>query len=214
MNLPTKITVSRIVMIVLMIIAIFVVSLIPDLVIPNIGNSNVNWFYFAVAIVFIVGSFSDFLDGYLARKMNLVTDLGKFLDPIADKLLVNSILIFLVIEPSFAPDQQVLPQLFILVILMIARDLIVDALRLMAVKKNVVIAANIFGKAKTVAQMIAIPFLLLNDWPFSYFDSSWPEALHISNILMYIATILSLISGIIYVVQNAHVLKEGEKNNG
>ncbi len=201
-------------MIVLMIIAIFVVSLIPDLVIPNIGNSNVNWFYFAVAIVFIVGSFSDFLDGYLARKMNLVTDLGKFLDPIADKLLVNSILIFLVIEPSFAPDQQVLPQLFILVILMIARDLIVDALRLMAVKKNVVIAANIFGKAKTVAQMIAIPFLLLNDWPFSYFDSSWPEALHISNILMYIATILSLISGIIYVVQNAHVLKEGEKNNG
>lgn len=201
-------------MIVLMIIAIFVVSLIPDLVIPNIGNSNVNWFYFAVAIVFIIGSFSDFLDGYLARKMNLVTDLGKFLDPIADKLLVNSILIFLVIEPSFAPDQQVLPQLFILVILMIARDLIVDALRLMAVKKNVVIAANIFGKAKTVAQMIAIPFLLLNDWPFSYFDSSWPEALHISNILMYIATILSLISGIIYVVQNAHVLKEGEKNNG
>lgn len=201
-------------MIVLMIIAIFVVSLIPDLVIPNIGNSNVNWFYFAVAIVFIVGSFSDFLDGYLARKMNLVTDLGKFLDPIADKLLVNSILIFLVIEPLFAPDQQVLPQLFILVILMIARDLIVDALRLMAVKKNVVIAANIFGKAKTVAQMIAIPFLLLNDWPFSYFDSSWPEALHISNILMYIATILSLISGIIYVVQNAHVLKEGEKNNG
>lgn len=214
MNLPTKITVSRIVMIVLMIIAIFVVSLIPDLVIPNIGNSNVNWFYFAVAIVFIIGSFSDFLDGYLARKMNLVTDLGKFLDPIADKLLVNSILIFLVIEPSFAPDQQVLPQLFILVILMIARDLIVDALRLMAVKKNVIIAANIFGKAKTVAQMIAIPFLLLNDWPFSYFDSSWPEALHISNILMYIATILSLISGIIYVVQNAHVLKEGEKNNG
>lgn len=201
-------------MIVLMIIAIFVVSLIPDLVIPNIGNSNVNWFYFAVAIVFIIGSFSDFLDGYLARKMNLVTDLGKFLDPIADKLLVNSILIFLVIEPSFAPDQQVLPQLFILVILMIARDLIVDALRLMAVKKNVIIAANIFGKAKTVAQMIAIPFLLLNDWPFSYFDSSWPEALHISNILMYIATILSLISGIIYVVQNAHVLKEGEKNNG
>lgn len=201
-------------MIVLMIIAIFVVSLIPDLIIPNIGNSNVNWFCFAVAIVFIVGSFSDFLDGYLARKMNLVTDLGKFLDPIADKLLVNSILIFLVIEPSFAPDQQVLPQLFILVILMIARDLIVDALRLMAVKKNVVIAANIFGKAKTVAQMIAIPFLLLNDWPFSYFDSSWPEALHISNILMYIATILSLISGIIYVVQNAHVLKEGEKNNG
>ena len=90
---------------------------------------------------------------------------------------------------------------------MIGRDLVVDALRLIAVQKNIVIAANIFGKAKTVLQMIAIPMLLLNDWPFSYFDSKWPESLQISNIFFYIATLMSLISGIIYVYQNRQVLK-------
>ena len=76
------------------------------------------------------------------------------------------------------------------------------------VQKGDVIAANIFGKAKTVLQMIAIPMLLLNDWPFRYFDHSWPEALQISNIFFYLATIMSLISGIIYLVQNHKVLKE------
>ncbi len=213
MNLPTKITVSRIVMVIMMIIALFVVSIIPNLIIPDIPNTTINWFYFAYFIVFVIAASSDYLDGYIARKYNMITDLGKFLDPIADKLLVNSTLIFLVLTPSFAPNQNVLPQLFICVIIMIARDLIVDALRLIAVQKNVVIAANIFGKAKTVAQMIAIPFLLLNDWPFSYFDSSWPEALKVSNILMYIATLLSLLSGIIYVYQNRKVLSTKKEEN-
>lgn len=208
MNLPTKITFSRIVLIALMIITLFVLSCIPDLVIPNVGNSNINWLYLALCIVFVIGALSDFVDGYIARKYNMVTDLGKFLDPIADKLLVNSIFIFLCIEPSFAPNQEVLNLMFIFVIIMIARDLVVDALRLIAVQKKIVIAANIFGKAKTVAQMITIPFLLLNDWPFSYFDASWPEALKISNILMYITTVLSLLSGIIYVYKNWEVLKE------
>ena len=78
-------------------------------------------------------------------------------------------------------------------------------------KKNIVIAANIFGKAKTVLQMVAIPMLLLNDWPWNYFDSNWPQALQISNWFFYIATAMSLISGVIYVYQNRNVFKEFSK---
>ncbi len=120
-------------------------------------------------------------------------------------------MIFLLVPQIYAPDQRnnslALTILAICVIVMIGRDLVVDALRLIAVKNNVVIAANKFGKAKTVLQMIAIPMLLLNDWPFHYFDNSWPEALQVSNLFFYAATAMSLISGIIYVYQNRQVLK-------
>lgn len=214
MNTPTKITVSRIVLIVAMLITLFVLALIPNLEVPDlvIGDAHINWVYFGCFIVFIVAAFTDFLDGYLARKNNQVTDLGKFLDPIADKLLVDGTMIFLLVPqvyaPSHARDSLTLTILAFCVIVMISRDLIVDVLRLIAVQKKIVIAANIFGKAKTVLQMIAIPALLLNDWPFSYFSGLIPEPLHISNILFYFATIMSLISGIIYVYQNRMVLKE------
>lgn len=214
MNTPTKITVSRIVLIVAMLITLFVLALIPNLEVPDlvIGEAHINWVYFGCFIVFIVAAFTDFLDGYLARKNNQVTDLGKFLDPIADKLLVDGTMIFLLVPQMYAPSHArnslTLTILAFCVIVMISRDLIVDVLRLIAVQKKIVIAANIFGKAKTVLQMIAIPALLLNDWPFSYFSASIPEPLHISNILFYFATIMSLISGIIYVYQNRMVLKE------
>lgn len=197
-----------------MLITLFVLALIPNLEVPDlvIGEAHINWVYFGCFIVFIVAAFTDFLDGYLARKNNQVTDLGKFLDPIADKLLVDGTMIFLLVPqvyaPSHARDSLTLTILAFCVIVMISRDLIVDVLRLIAVQKKIVIAANIFGKAKTVLQMIAIPALLLNDWPFSYFSDSIPEPLHISNILFYFATIMSLISGIIYVYQNRMVLKE------
>ena len=212
MNLPNKITISRIVLIVGMLIALLVLAFIPNLVVPDIGNSKINWVYFAAAIVFIVAAATDCLDGQIARRCNLVTDLGKFLDPIADKLLNDGMMIFLLVPQAYALSQRrdplALTILLFCVVLMIGRDLVVDALRLIAVKKNIVIAANIFGKLKTVLQMIAIPMLLLNDWPFSYFDSAWPEPLQISNIFFYIATIMSLISGIIYVYQNQMVLKQ------
>lgn len=216
MNTPTKITVSRIVLICVMLIGLFVLALIPNLSIPDIviGEAHINVVYFVCCIIFLVAALTDFLDGYLARKNNQVTDLGKFLDPIADKLLIDGTMIFLLVPQAYAPshtrDTLSLSLLAFCVIIMIARDLIVDVLRLIAVQKNVVIAANIFGKAKTVLQMIAIPALLLNDWPFVYFSSSIPQPLHISNILFYIATIMSLISGIIYVYQNRSVLKESK----
>jgi len=218
MNLPNKITLSRIILIIAMIIGIFVlaiteIALGPNnyFIAPNLGNSRINLVYLVICIVFIIAAATDYLDGHLARKLNLVTDFGKFLDPIADKLLNDATMIFLLVPQIYAPDQRSNPLaltiLAICVIVMIGRDLVVDALRLIAVKNNVVIAANKFGKAKTVLQMIAIPMLLLNDWPFHYFDNSWPEALQVSNLFFYAATAMSLISGIIYVYQNRQVLK-------
>ena len=213
MNLPTKITISRIALIALMLLTLLVLACIPDLVVPDlvIWDAHINPIYIIVFVIFIVASTTDAIDGHLARKNNQVTNLGKFLDPIADKLLVDGMMIFLIVPQGYAPsharDNLSLTIFAFCVIIMIARDLIVDALRLIAVTKNQVLAANIFGKMKTVFQMTAIPFLLLNDFPFAYFDASWPDALRISNILFYIATIMSLVSGIIYIVQNHKVLK-------
>lgn len=211
MNLPNKITISRIALIVLMIISMFVLSFI-DFTAINLGNTNINLVYFIYFCLFVVAASTDFLDGYLARKLNQITSFGKFLDPIADKLLNNSLMIFLLVPQTYAPNQRndstMLTILMMCVILMIARDLVVDGVRLVAVSKGKVIAANIFGKCKTVLQMVAIPMLLLNDWPFSYFDSSWPQALQISNVFFYLATLMSLISGVIYLIQNKEVLKD------
>ena len=211
MNLPNKITISRIALIVLMIMSMFVLSFI-DFTAINLGSTNINLVYFIYFCFFVIAASTDFLDGYLARKLNQITSFGKFLDPIADKLLNNSLMIFLLVPQTYAPNQRndstMLTILMMCVILMIARDLVVDGVRLVAVQKGKVIAANIFGKCKTVLQMIAIPMLLLNDWPFSYFDSSWPQALQISNIFFYLATLMSLVSGIIYLIQNKEVFKD------
>ena len=215
MNLPNKITVSRIILIFAMIIAMFVLAFIPDFYVKSLGKTGINPIYLVLTFIFIIAAFTDMLDGKIARKYNLVTDLGKFLDPIADKLLNDAMMIFLLVPQAYALEQRrnplMLTILLVCVVLMIARDLIVDALRLVAVKKNVVIAANIFGKAKTVLQMIAIPMLLLNDWPFRYFDSEWHQALQISNWFFYAATIMSIVSGIIYIYQNRNVLKDFSK---
>lgn len=209
MNLPTKITISRIVIVVGMMITLFVLSFL-DFEAPMLGNSGINLVYFLAAIIFIIASATDWLDGYLARKNNQITDLGKFLDPIADKLLIDGLFIFLIVAPRYAANTLTFSMWC--AIILIARDLIVDALRLIAVTKHTVIAANIFGKAKTVLQMVAIVTILLNDWPFSYFDGSFPNGLKIAEILVYLATAVSLLSGIIYVVQNRQVLREESKN--
>lgn len=213
MNLPTKITISRIILIVLMLLSLFILSIIPfspeQIIALNFriidGGQSVNIVYMIACIIFVAASVTDFIDGYLARKNNEVTDLGKFLDPVADKLLVDGLIIFLLVRQVYAPDQIVFP--LFCAIIMISRDLVVDALRFIAASKNIVLAANVFGKLKTILQMIAIPAVLLNDWPFSYFDYSWPEPLKICNIIVYLATFVSLLSGIIYLVQNKKVFK-------
>ena len=170
MNLPTKITFSRIIATVILIVTLFVLSLIPNLSTPELGNSRINLVFLIVFVFFVIASYTDHLDGKLARKNNQVTDLGKFLDPVADKLLVSSMLIFLCAPSIFAHyayEQTAFIPVWC-VIIMVARDTVVDALRFIAAQKGVVIAANIFGKLKTVLQMVAIGAVLLNDFPLKY----------------------------------------------
>jgi len=205
MNIPTKITVSRIVLIVLMLLGLFVLSFFSGLPVIYLGNTGINLVYFICFWIFVIAALTDKLDGYLARKWNQVTDLGKFLDPVADKLLVDSCLIFLTV-PGFLGTTNIVIPVF-RTIVMVLRDLVVDSLRFIAAGKGQVLAAYVFGKIKTVCQMVVIPLFFLNGWPFSLFDVSWGLG-GISYILMYITTLASLLSGIIYVYQNRKVFRE------
>ena len=211
MNLPTKITFSRIIATVILVVALFVLSFFPNLGLPTLGNTRINLIFLIVFVFFVIASYTDHLDGKLARKNNQVTNLGKFLDPVADKLLVNSMLIILMV-PFFTPYNHEQNQFFpvICVIIMIVRDIVVDALRFVAAQKGVVIAANIFGKLKTVLQMVAISAVLLNDFPFHYLypNNPYQSYLSVTMMLVYLATFASLMSGIIYVIQNRKAFKE------
>ena len=202
-------------MIVVMIVSLFVlnvVNAINDWQTFELGNTGINLVFLILFVFFVIASYTDHLDGYLARKNNQVTDLGKFLDPVADKLLINSLVIFLAAPSVFAnyvPNADKVVSFNVwCVIILVARDIVVDALRFIGASKGKVIAANIFGKLKTVLEMVAIGAVLLNGFPFRYFDASWPRGLHIADFLVYLATAASLISGIIYVWQNRHVFKE------
>ena len=211
MNLPTKITFSRIIATVLLIVTLFVLSFFPALNLPALGNTKINLIFLVIFVFFVIASYTDHLDGKLARKNNQVTDLGKFLDPVADKLLVSSMLIFLCVPSAwgYALGNVSIPVWC--VIIMVARDTVVDALRFIAAQKGVVVAANIFGKLKTVLQMVAIGAVLLNDFPFHYmYPNLSTPYLSVTAFLVYAATLVSLLSGIIYVIQNKKVFLPGE----
>ncbi|NLB48428.1 MAG: CDP-diacylglycerol--glycerol-3-phosphate 3-phosphatidyltransferase [Erysipelotrichia bacterium] len=212
MNLPTKITFVRIISIVLMISALFILYCIPNWQTVELGKTGINLVFLIIFVFFVFACFTDYLDGHIARKTHLVTDLGKFLDPVADKVLINALVIYLICPSIFAPyipnADQVARFNMWCAMLLVVRDIVVDALRFVAARKNIVIGANNFGKLKTVLQMIAIGAVLLNGFPFSYFDGSWPVGLRIVDFLVYIATIASVGSGIIYLVQNKNVFVE------
>lgn len=211
LNIPTKITIARIVGVALLIVFLIVCTLLGptnDFVKLTIGDPSRGVYVvnFIACVIFILASMTDWLDGHLARKWNQVTNLGKFLDPIADKMLVNTVLVYL----CFPVVGQGIP--WFCVAFMIIRDLVVDTMRFLAASKGKVVAANIFGKMKTVFQMVAIPFVLLGGWPFTYFDAGWGDYGRICIILIYIATAMSIISGIIYIKDNSHILKEETKD--
>ncbi len=200
MNLPNKITTFRMISVIVLVALLLFPYGYFNIKPVEFGNTGINVVYLIGGIIFIIASVSDFFDGYIARKRNLVTTYGKFMDPIADKLLVNSSLIILAIQgPSRIPA--------IVVVIMIARDIIVDAIRLIAIEKGQVIAASKWGKAKTAIQMVAITFVFFNDWPFSIFDGK----VNIAIILCYVAGLVSLISGIDYLIKSRHLFKEGAK---
>lgn len=189
MNLPNKITISRLIIAVIMIFfAVFPWANVgASSILTTLGNTGFTILDLILTILFVVGSATDAIDGKIARKYNLITDFGKFFDPLADKFLVNSALIFLACYGR-------IPALII--ILMIGRDLAVDGIRFMAASKGEVIAANIFGKLKTVFQMVTIPFVMLNGFPFNYL---FKEHTYIFlDVLLSITCAMSLISGFIY----------------
>ncbi len=189
MNLPNKITISRLIIAVIMIFfAVFPWANVgASSILTTLGNTGFTILDLILAILFVVGSATDAIDGKIARKYNLITNFGKFFDPLADKFLVNSALIFLACYGR-------IPALII--ILMIGRDLAVDGIRFMAASKGEVIVANIFGKLKTVFQMVTIPFVMLNGFPFNYL---FKEHTYIFlDVLLSITCAMSLISGFIY----------------
>ena len=194
MNIPNRITISRI-----LLIPIFILLLTLPLDWGNvsIGNETLPVAHLVSALLFIVASGTDWVDGYYARKYNLVTNLGKFLDPMADKLLVSAAFVLLV-ELNMAPAW--------LVIIILSREFAVTGLRLVAAGEGLVLAAGQMGKWKTTFQLVSIAFLLLHDFPFSYLDLS----VSIGTILLYIALILTVVSGLDYFIKNWHVMKESK----
>ncbi|MBY7143601.1 CDP-diacylglycerol--glycerol-3-phosphate 3-phosphatidyltransferase [Virgibacillus sp. NKC19-3] len=192
MNIPNKITISRI-----FLIPIFIILLsVPfDWGEWNIGGSQLPVSHFAAALLFIIASTTDWVDGYYARKYNLVTNLGKFLDPLADKLLVTAAFILLV-EMGLAPAW--------VVILIISRELAVTGLRLVAAGEGIVLAASNMGKLKTVTQIVAIAALLLHNFPFAYIGFPFAQ------VMLYIALFFTVYSGYDYFVKNWHVMRDSK----
>ncbi|XQP55159.1 MAG: CDP-diacylglycerol--glycerol-3-phosphate 3-phosphatidyltransferase [Mycoplasmoidaceae bacterium] len=165
--------------------------------------SNVHLYFLLAAIFFLIAAITDFLDGYIARKFNWVSDFGKLWDPIADKVLVNSVLIcfaWMTIIPIFIP------------IVMIARDVCVDAQKMVAAKKGVVVAANYWGKLKTILQMVGIVLIFFFfNCHYLYIDPAY-KGLYwgVQNLMLHLATVMSVASGIIYFID----INKALKNNG
>ena len=152
-------------------------------------------------VLFSIASITDTVDGYLARKYKIVTNIGKFLDPIADKLLVASVLIALVELERITSW---------VAIIIISREFIVTAIRLLAAEKKVVISASYIGKVKTVVQIIAIIIIMINT-QIEIFFPNWAGLTYTgvcSDIILFIAVALTLISGYDYLRKNIHFVKE------
>ena len=201
MNLPNKITTFRMGCVLVIAFLLLFPWANMGINVPVLFN-GVDLIYLITFVLFLVASFFDFLDGHIARKYNMVTNYGKFMDPIADKLLVNSLFIILMVSGPFRIPAWI-------TVIMIARDLIVDAIRLLAAEQNKVLAASFWGKLKTVLQMVALSFVLLNGFPLSFIS---PLAGNIfCLVLCSLAAFTSLMSGIMYLVKNISVFQDQKK---
>jgi CDP-diacylglycerol---glycerol-3-phosphate 3-phosphatidyltransferase len=192
MNIPNKITISRIVLIPLFLI----IMLVPfDWGMMKLLGAELPVTHFVGALIFIFASSTDWVDGYYARKYNLVTNMGKFLDPLADKLLVSAALIVLV-DLGYAASW--------IVIAIISREFAVTGLRLLLVEGGEVVAANNLGKIKTWAQIIAISALLLHNIIFEMIGFPFDD------VALWIALIFTIWSGWDYFSKNMHVFKNSK----
>ena len=176
MNLANKLTLARVVMIPVFLVVLFCMA------------EPVNR-YLAV-VIFIVASATDFLDGHIARKYNMVSNFGKFMDPLADKLLVMSALVSMVALEDLAAW---------VVIVILAREFTITGFRTLAMEANIVMAASWWGKVKTTVQMIMIPLVLLN-LPFAFMPV-------VETALVYLSVFFTIFSGADYIIKNKQVLK-------
>lgn len=182
MTISNKLTISRICIVPIMVL----VTLIKPLQeIDMFLGLNLSEFLFA--ILFVIASITDFLDGYLARKRNEITDFGKFLDPIADKVLTLAAMLYIV---QFKTPYQFW---WILILIVVTREFVVSAVRMIAASKNIVIAASIYGKIKTVITTITLFLILFNGFGLY----TW-----ITDSLFYLTVLVTLLSGIDYVIKN------------
>lgn len=199
MNLPTKITVLR------LFLTAFIIVL---LCLPfssfgihfsqyDFNGIKVELLYIIAGVIFVIASLTDFLDGYLARKNNQVTDTGKMLDAIADKVLVNPILIILCVTRSIP---------VIIPVIYITRDIIVDAIKMEAASKGKVVAAIGSGKLKTAAMMIGIVLVFFYNIPFEFIN------IRIDLFLLYFACIMSIISAVQYFNLNKSIIFKKSEN--
>lgn len=207
MNLPNKLTVARI-------------ALIPVFV--TLFFLPFQFLKFAALGVFALASLTDFLDGYIARKRNLVTDLGKFLDPIADKMLVICALAALIADLVFVVDftgwgynfeyYYITIVVAVSTMIIVCRELAVSAFRIIAAGKGLTLAADKLGKIKTVLQMAAL-LILIPIRDIYELNEDVGVIFHIIGIaVLLLATVMTLVSGINYIVKNRHVLKDTPKD--
>ena len=193
MNLPTKLTISRIVLAIVIIILLVFPFYSIGIEFPKFlcNGIYVKSQYFIAGGIFVIASITDFIDGYLARKNNQVTDTGKMLDAIADKVLVNSVLIILSAQGFIS---------VIIPVIIIMRDVIVNAIKMEAASKGKVVAAIKSGKIKTATLMIGITLVFFYNLPFEFLN------LRVADFLLYFATIMSILSGIEYFQLNKNLI--------
>lgn len=198
MNLPNKITISRIILSVITLILLIVPWYQLGITFPTFtlaGKIVIDSKYFIAGVFFIIASVTDFLDGHLARSRNLVTDFGKVMDAIADKILVNGVLIILACQGFI---HVLVP------VIIITRDTFVDSIKMASGNKGKVVAASILGKLKTICMMVGVSLMLFYNLPFELIG--FP----IADILIIAACILSVVSGCQY-YYNAKDLIFGDK---
>lgn len=196
MNLPNKLTIFRMIVAFIIIIILLFPFDASGIVIPRLFINEsivVNLKYIIAGILFIIASVTDFIDGYVARKYNQVTNFGKVMDAIADKVLVNSVLIILSATGFIQP---------IITVVIVIRDIVVDSLKMMASSNGKVIAAIKTGKLKTVCLMLGIILTLFYNLPFELWN------LKVSDFLLIVAAVLSLVSAFQYYFITKKYLKD------
>ncbi len=199
LNLPNKITIARIILAFLILIMLMIPweQLNINWPVYVFRGTAINLEYIVAGILFLIAACTDFIDGYIARSRNLVTDFGKVADAIADKILVNGLLIILAYERRIP---------IIVPVVIITRDIITDSCKSICGSKGSVVAASNLGKLKTIFMMVGLTLLMFYNFPFIFLG------FNVAEIVIMIATLLSVISGVEYVYNSMpYIFKEESK---